>query len=90
LRTDELPNGAELKGQLLTALDHALRADNAYARWAAAVEEYGCQPAVLRGPERRRGDAESTAAVPATQRLAELWNPLAARYGHPPLSDQDI
>ena len=90
LHTDLLPNGAALKVQLTAALEHARQADDAYAAWAAAVETKGCGSPAMRGAERREGDAQSNAAAAAGKRFAQLWNPLAARYGHPQVSGQDI
>jgi hypothetical protein len=90
LPTDALTGGNELKAQLVEALAHAQRADQAYANWAAAVDRTGCRSAAMNDPERRTGDAESKLAAAAGKRFAALWNPLAAEYGHPIVSDQDI
>jgi hypothetical protein len=90
LRTERLTGGDELEIRLTVALTHAQRAGRAYADWAAAVDRTGCRSAAMHGPERRAGDAESAAAATAGKRVAELWNPLATRYGHPLVSDQDI
>jgi hypothetical protein len=90
LRTDLLPRGAELKAQIVVALAHDQRAGDAYATWAAAVELTGCRSAAMHGADRRAGDAESRAAIAAKKRVAELWKPLAAEYGQPAMSYQDI
>ena len=83
LRTEKLPDGAELKSQLVSALTHSAAADDAYGRWAEAVQRSGCRSAVMRGPDRARGDSESRAATAAKKRVAALWNPIAGRYGKP-------
>jgi hypothetical protein len=90
LRTDALSGGNELKDQLAAALTHAQRADYAYAKWADAVDRTGCHSAAMRDAARHTGDTESTAATVAGKRVAELWNPMAAEYGHPIVSDQAI
>jgi hypothetical protein len=90
LRTDPLPHGDELKNELITALAHRGRADEAYAAWAEAVERLGCRSAAMLGPQRRAGDLESQEATAAGGRLAQLWNPIADSYGHPRVSGQDI
>jgi hypothetical protein len=90
LRTDLLPNGDELKNDLITALAHRGRADEAYAAWAEAVQHTGCRSAAMLGPQRRAGDAEDEEATAAGGGLARLWNPIADQYGHPRVSGQDI
>jgi hypothetical protein len=90
MRTDALTGGTELKTQLIAALTHAQRADQAYATWADAVDRTGCHSAAMQATARRTGAAESTAATVAGKRVAALWNPLAAEYGHPLVSDQSI
>jgi hypothetical protein len=90
LAVDLLDRGDELKAQLTIALSHAQRADEAYAQWAAAVDLTGCRSAAMQGPARRAGDTESRRASAAKERVAELWNPLAERYGLPAMSDQDL
>jgi hypothetical protein len=90
LAVDLLRHGDELKTQLVVALAHAQRADEAYADWAAAVDLTGCRSAAMHGPGHRAGDAESRVAAAAKSRVAELWKPLADRYGHRAMSDQDL
>jgi hypothetical protein len=90
LDTDQLPQGAELRYQLVEALAHFRLADIAYADWASAVERSRCALADLLGPDRARGDDEAAAATAATRRFVVLWNPLAAEYGHETVSDQDL
>jgi hypothetical protein len=90
LAVDLLDRGDELKAQLTVALTHAQRADEAYAQWAAAVDLTGCRSAAMQGPARRAGDTESRLASVAKERVAELWNPLAERYGLRAMSDQDL
>jgi hypothetical protein len=90
LSTDLLPNGSELKTELVTALDHRRLADEAYAAWAAAVQRTGCESPAMLGPQRRAGESEDQTAAVAAGRFAQLWNPIADRYGHRRVSGQDM
>jgi hypothetical protein len=90
LRTDLLRNGDELRTELITALIHRERADEAYAAWAVAVEHTGCRSPAMLDPRRGAGDAESGEAAAAGGRFAPLWNPIADQYDHPRVSGQDI
>jgi hypothetical protein len=90
LSTDRLPHGGELRNELITALSHRRLADEAYAAWADAVEHAGCETPAMLGPQRRTGESEDRTAAMASGRFAQLWNPLADRYNHPRVSDQDI
>ena len=90
LRTDMLPHGGELRSEMITALEHRGRADEAYAAWAEAVERTGCYSPAMRGSHRRTGEVEDREADAAGGRFAQLWNPIADQYGHRPVSDQDI
>jgi hypothetical protein len=90
LSTDRLPDGGEAKAELITALDHRRLADEAYAAWAEAVTLTGCTSPAMLGPQRHAGESEDRTAAAAVARFARLWNPIAGRYGHPQVSDQDI
>jgi hypothetical protein len=90
LHTDLLPHGDELKNDLITALAHRGRADEAYAAWAEAVQLNGCRSAAMLGPQRRTGDSENEQATTAGGEVARLWNPIADQYDHPRVSGQDI
>jgi hypothetical protein len=90
LSTDLLSHDGELQAELIAAIDHRRLADEAYAGWAEAVERTGCGSPAMLGPQRRSGETEAQAAAAAGRRLAQLWNPIADRYGHPRLSNQDI
>ncbi|BCJ62787.1 hypothetical protein C1I93_11635 [Micromonospora endophytica] len=90
LRTDQLPNGAELKEQMILAFRHSRAADEAYQRWASRVSADGCRSPAMRGKDRTRGDSESRAAGAAKRRVAKLWNPIAESHGHPTVSHLTI
>ena len=83
LDTDELPDGAKLRTQLISAMTHSQAADDAYQRWAEAVGANGCRSKAMKGADRKAGDAESKKATAAKKQVAELWNPVATRYDHP-------
>jgi hypothetical protein len=90
LSTDRLPDGGEVKAELINALDHRRLADEAYAAWAEAVKRTGCTSPAMLGPQRHAGESEDRTAAAAGAQFARLWNPIAGRYGHPRVSDQDI
>ncbi|WP_167604436.1 hypothetical protein [Micromonospora auratinigra] len=90
IETDELPHGAELRSNLVSALSHSAAADDAYSRWARAVARHGCRSSAMRGTDRKTGDRESRAATEAKQRFVALWNPVARQSGDPVLSYRDI
>jgi hypothetical protein len=83
LRTDALPDGAELKEALVEALTHSRAADDAFARWADAVASSGCQSAAMHGSHRQEGDAESRSATAAKKRFVALWAEVAEPRGYP-------
>ena len=90
LRTDALPDGAELKDTLVEALSHSKAADDAFARWADAVAASGCGSAAMNGAHRKRGDAESRGATAAKQHFVTLWAAIAEPRGYRVPSYRDI
>ncbi|WP_229074266.1 hypothetical protein [Actinoplanes sp. DH11] len=90
LRTDGLPDGAQLRAELGEALAHSREADEAYAQWARAVSRNGCGSSSMNGDHRDRGDAASKDATAAKKRFVTLWNPTAVRYGHPELTYKQV
>jgi hypothetical protein len=80
LNTDDLPNGAELKSNLITALSLSLQSDGYYLTWA----EGQAQPATCVDgslpPEEPAADVRAHAPKEA---FLHDWNPIAAQYGLP-------
>jgi hypothetical protein len=90
LKTDRLSGGAELKTELVAAFGHAKAADDAYRRWALALNSKGCRSSARNGTDRKRGDAESAKATTAKKKVATLWNQIAAQYDRQPVSYLNI
>jgi Protein kinase domain len=88
LQTGALPNGAELKTDLLNALQASLNADNDYLTWAQQ-EQSGCFPATSSTAFNDAGNAD-VQAVDAKTSFANLWNTIAPQYGQPTVSQGDI
>ncbi|RNF82109.1 hypothetical protein EEJ42_45760, partial [Streptomyces botrytidirepellens] len=83
LTVDKLPNQAQLTASLTKAWKSSAQADNQYAAWAdQARGKKGCS----KGQARRTGrvgaaERASGEATAAKRKAAELWNPLAGKYG---------
>ncbi|OMI33353.1 hypothetical protein SPAR_41999, partial [Streptomyces sparsogenes DSM 40356] len=83
ISVDKLPNHAELTSSLTKAWRSSATADNQYAAWADQVGgKKGCHKGRARTTP-RVGAAEraSGEATTAKKRAAELWNPIATKYG---------
>ncbi|MBV1850040.1 hypothetical protein [Catellatospora tritici] len=90
LRVSDLPGGEELAATLVTALTHSLAADQAFVKWGRTRLNSGCTKANKEGGQYDVGMDESTLATAAKQRFVELWNPIAAQYGHPVIEYTDM
>ncbi|MBY8884882.1 hypothetical protein K7472_08475 [Streptomyces sp. PTM05] len=79
----QLPDHAELVSQLTIAWKASAAADKHYAAWADEVAgKKGCQKGHAKSTvEAQRGNASSGEATLAKKRAADLWNPIAQRYG---------
>ncbi|PWI45908.1 hypothetical protein [Streptomyces sp. ICBB 8177] len=79
----QLPNHAELVSQLTIAWKASAAADKHYAAWADEVAgKKGCQKGHAKNTvEAQRGNVSSGEATLAKKRAADLWNPIAQRYG---------
>ncbi|EFL25250.1 putative membrane protein [Streptomyces himastatinicus ATCC 53653] len=83
LTVDKLPNQAQLTASLTKAWKSSAQADNQYAAWADQTRgKKGCP----KGQARRTGrvgaaERASGEATAAKRKAAELWNPLAGKYG---------
>jgi hypothetical protein len=83
LSVDKLPNQAQLTASLTKAWKSSAQADNQYAAWA---DQVGGKKGCPKGQARRTGrvgaaERASGEATTAKRRAAELWNPLAGKYG---------
>ncbi|WP_425583104.1 hypothetical protein [Streptomyces luteosporeus] len=80
---DKLPNSGDLTAQLTTAWKSSASADSHYAAWA---HQAGDKKVCVKGHARPTkdsvaGDRDSAAATDAKKRAADLWNPIARKYG---------
>ncbi|MEH6378822.1 hypothetical protein V7793_31460, partial [Streptomyces sp. KLMMK] len=80
---DKLPNSAQLAAQLTKAWKSSASADTHYAAWADQVGgKHGCVKGHARpSGESVAGDRASGEATAAKKAAAELWNPIAKKYG---------
>ncbi|MEU5051261.1 hypothetical protein [Streptomyces sp. NPDC021096] len=81
--TDKLPNSSELTAQLTKAWQSSASADSHYAAWARQVDsKKGCVKGHARpSSDSVAGDRASNEATAAKKKAAELWNPIAKKYG---------
>ncbi|MFI0739585.1 hypothetical protein ACH4PU_16090 [Streptomyces sp. NPDC021100] len=82
---DKLPGHGDLTAQLTKAWQSSASADTHYAAWADQVGgKHGCHKGHARpSKEALAGDRASGEATAAKKRAADLWNPIAKKYGLP-------
>ncbi|WP_407287629.1 hypothetical protein [Streptomyces sp. BP-8] len=83
LPVDKIPNHAQLTAALTKAWQSSASADNHYAAWAGQVGgKKGCHKGKARVTKQTaQGNAASGQATAAKKQAAQLWNPLAKKYG---------
>ncbi|MFB9475594.1 hypothetical protein ACFFR3_39410 [Nonomuraea salmonea] len=81
LTVSALPDGAQLRDALVTALDASYQADLAFLRWARKLAADGCPGVGRDHPDYRRGLDWSKAAHEAKTRFVRTWRPVAEKYG---------
>lgn len=84
LPVDKIPNSGQLTAALTKAWQSSAAADNHYAAWAdqAGGGKKGCHKGKARGTQQAaQGNAASGQATQAKKQAAQLWNPLAQKYG---------
>jgi hypothetical protein len=80
LNTDDLPNGADLKSNLISALSLSLQSDGYYLTWAQSqAQPATCADGSLPSEEPA---ADNRAHAPKDAFLRD-WNPIASQYGLP-------
>jgi serine/threonine-protein kinase len=84
-----LPDGAEVKSELITALSSSLKADREYLTWAQQQLGGGCTPSEQSSAYNAAFSASQLADA-AKAAFVQAWNPVAARYGIGPNSPRDI
>ncbi|MBT2383187.1 hypothetical protein [Streptomyces sp. ISL-11] len=83
---DKLPGSGELSAQLTKAWQSSSSADSHYAKWADQVGgKNGCVKGHARpSGESAAGDRASGDATAAKKKAADLWDPIAKKYGLTP------
>ena len=79
LPTADLASGAIVKSDLITALRDSLNADRDYLTWAQQ-QSAGCTPGAQSGAYTTAYNADQQANA-AKAEFAQVWSPIAARYG---------
>jgi hypothetical protein len=82
-----LPNGSQLKSDLVSALRYSKKADKDFLAWARQQVNDG---ACTQTSSYRAGVAASDNAVTAKNNFVQLWNPIASSQGLPSRSQGDI
>ena len=85
LQTGSLPNGAQLKFDLVKALSYSLQADNDYLTYAQDEQSSSCQSG-----SQASAMAAGDQAVTYKRAFVNLWNPIAGTYGLPPQTQSSI
>ncbi|MEV4564363.1 hypothetical protein AB0K12_11405 [Nonomuraea sp. NPDC049419] len=81
LTVSALPDGAQLRDALVTALDASYQADLAFLSWARKLAADGCPGVGRDHRDYRRGLDWSKAAHEAKTRFVRTWRPVAKKYG---------
>ncbi len=89
LPTSALPDGAQLKSELVAALGSSLTADRDYLTWAQQQLSGGCTPSSQSSAYLAAYSASQLADA-AKQAFVQVWNPVAAKYGVAQNSPRDI
>jgi hypothetical protein len=86
LAVAELPSGAELKSDLLSALTYSINADDDYLQWAQQ-QQAGCS---ANSPALAAASSADTQASSAKTTFANLWNTVGPNYGEPTVGEGNI
>lgn len=83
LSVDKIPDHARLTAALTKAWQSSAAADNHYAAWAGQVGgKKGCHKGRAKGTgQAAAGNVASGQATQAKRQAAQIWNPLAQKYG---------
>lgn len=83
LPVDKIPNHDRLTAALTRAWQSSASADNHYAAWAGQVGgKKGCHKGKARVTRQTaQGNTASGQATLAKKQAAQIWNPLAQKYG---------
>jgi serine/threonine-protein kinase len=89
LTVSALPDGAQVKSALMTALSRSLKADQDYLTWARQQKASGCVPS-SQSATYNAAFSTSQRADAAKAAFVQIWNPVAARYGLATSSPRDL
>jgi serine/threonine-protein kinase len=89
LTVSALPDGAQVKSALVTALSRSLKADQDYLTWARQQKASGCIPS-SQSATYNAAFSTSQRADAAKAAFVQIWNPVAARYGLAKSSPRDL
>ncbi|MBV9662458.1 MAG: hypothetical protein JOZ37_00725 [Actinobacteria bacterium] len=82
LDVSALPEGGNLKSNLVQAWQASIAADIHFQDWMTAVSERGCtRNGVNSGPEWDAANASSIQATQFKQNFSSVWSQVAPRYG---------
>jgi hypothetical protein len=82
---NDLPNGAQVKADLIQALHYSLVADQDYLNYANQMESSSCQSGSQAAAQAADGQA-----VTYKDDFLSLWNPIASEYSLPQLTVSSI
>jgi hypothetical protein len=90
LTTSGLRDGGELRGELVSAFNFSVRADDAFITWGSHIRDQGCYYRSVRSASSSAFNRYDAAASAAKQQVVQLWNPIANEYGLPRYQESEI
>jgi len=85
-----IPNGTVLKTDLVALLNSSATADEGYAQWMEDIQTGGCWVVAAADPGYQAGNTASQGATANKQAFLGLWNPLAAQFGLPTYTQDEL
>ncbi|MBS2965364.1 hypothetical protein KGA66_20100 [Actinocrinis puniceicyclus] len=83
LPVDAIPGGESLRSTLVSLLQDSASADSGYAQWMQDIASQGCPVDTSSDQGYQSGDQASQTATQDKQNFVAQWNPLAAQFGLP-------
>ena len=80
LQVDKIPNGANLKSELMSALQVSYTIDNDYLSWAHQQSDSGCTTGT-NSTYYQNATAEDNTATNDKQAFLNDWDPIASQFG---------
>lgn len=89
-----LPTGLPEAGAVVPALQQAMQesiaANQAFEAWMHFVDDQGCDGHAPTNSDFAAANAASGRATAAKQAFVAAWNPVAARFGLPAVTERDL